>query len=523
MQGNRCNSSLPGVVPGPGYFNVFPPQNAPSKLSLKISSLDLNSYPGLTILFFAKIYSFTDKTDTRILILDSPNFFYFRYNPPVGATEEDISLYSRNPAGGVMPIYTAPMSTSGWRLGQWVPISFSMFRTTNPLITPPIDSCSIMDIKLTKLAAAQAAAGLFSNYAVTEITIPGSYVGLLSDITIYKTFIINPWSFNKWGGNFNNNQKFILYTFAMKSTGSGQSCLLNSEIDGYNVGALNIRCIEDYNDYRDSNNCIATNQGTFNIDANYSKICTGCNCDNNVFCMRAIGFWSWCNYVNYGCEYNDVNLVRLILELNANTAQCRANNGFDAHRFANGQYMPNIVSFQGAYSMNVWVMNQSYVRDTDPNTAAFRLSNFKKLEIAWNYHTKFSFTYTRVDALNNVVNRYYATCYPMADLSKPSNDGAGQTLTYNFSAAGGFNGHENRWVFFTCGVDQVNKTMYISQNNVNPNSSSFTSSNTIPSGLTNLRLTETSIANYGITYFRRLRLWSCYDCGTAYIYLYFIC
>ena len=451
--------------------------------------------------------------------MDSSNFFQFQYNPP-GAAEEDITLYSRDPAGGSMAVYQATRSATGWMLGQWVPISISMFRTSNPDITPPMETCTVLGVKLIKLAAARAATGTFTNYAVTELTIPGSFVGLLSDITIYKTYIINPWSFSKWGGNFTNNQKFVLYTFAMKSTNAGQSCLLDTEIDGYNVGSLNIRCIEDYNEYQDTTYCGGV-QGRYYLDANYSKQCSTCCCDNNTYCVRNAACGG-CNWENYGCEYNDQSLVRLILQLSGNGVQCRNHYGFDAHRFANGQQMPNIVSYQGAYSMNVWVLTQSYVRDPDTVTAQFSLSNFSNFEIAWNYHTKFKFSYTRTNATGTIVNRYYATCYPMADLSNPNLDGTGQTLTYNSSTAPVYNGHYNRWVFFACGVDPVNKTMYISQNNINPNSSTFTSTVTIPSGLTTLKLTETSVANYGMTFFRRLRLWNCYDCGTAYIYLPFV-
>jgi hypothetical protein len=177
LVGNMCKSTTNNTGSGFYYF-INPTTNPPNKLSLNISSLNLANYPALTIFFFLKVHGFTTTaSNTKIIIFDSTNTFDLFYNSATRA----ISLEYN----GVVQYTYANYQEKYF--GVWVPISLALFRSPSLTLQPNMSQMTIDDTLLPKLTATD------PNYGVTEISFPKGFIGMVSEIRLYSTFVVNAW------------------------------------------------------------------------------------------------------------------------------------------------------------------------------------------------------------------------------------------------------------------------------------------------------------------------------------------
>ena len=173
--GNSCKAN----GPTPFYFFKSPSGIPPAtKLSLNIAPLNLAAYPGLTIFMYLKIYGFLNTAPNKKIITFGPNFDLFSDPATFG-----LSLNY----GGILQFNYADLQQDYF--GKWVTISIAMYRSINPSLTPHMNAMSILYTNLERKDVTM------SSYAVTELSISSSFIGLVSDINIYKSFIINAYGF----------------------------------------------------------------------------------------------------------------------------------------------------------------------------------------------------------------------------------------------------------------------------------------------------------------------------------------
>ena len=207
-----------------------------------------------------------------------------------------------------------------------------------------------------------------------------------------------------------------------------------------------------------------------------------------------------CNNFTTGCEHRDRRFVpaQLFWENDVNTGRiyCDDHNGLDWARYQKGT-VSNVTNpkIGSSFSIDLWWYTQSYVPQ-----------NFNKFTITWNYHNQISFYYTNPS--------FYAECWPMIDVNNPSITPTSQRLNMG--------NNDRRWRYFNCGVDTISYKYTISSTGVQGASVAFASPIIIPNGTTTLHFNEESITNFGVVYFRQLRLWSCYQCSLAFWHLRFL-
>jgi len=86
---------------------------------------------------------------------------------------------------------TTTLGFKGTYFGRWCPISISMYRSATSTLFPNMHSmtigCQLLNTPVTP----------YASFAFTQFLISGSYIGLISDVNFYKTFMINAWSIGK--------------------------------------------------------------------------------------------------------------------------------------------------------------------------------------------------------------------------------------------------------------------------------------------------------------------------------------
>ena len=186
LYGNTCKTLNPTQF----YFRS-PPNNISTGIQLNLSNVDLTS-PALTVSFFIKVYGFIQNSpmDYTIVNFDSTNNFILRFNP----TSQSGSL--RLVYNGVTQYEykvdaTTTLGFKGTYVGRWCPISIAMYRSATSTVFPNMHSMTIGY----QLLYAQSTP--YASFAFTQFKISGSYIGLISDVNIYRTFIINAWSIGK--------------------------------------------------------------------------------------------------------------------------------------------------------------------------------------------------------------------------------------------------------------------------------------------------------------------------------------
>ena len=138
------------------------------------------------------------------------------------------------------------------------------------------------------------------------------------------------------------------------------------------------------------------------------------------------------------------------------------------------------------YTMQFWMFVNNYV-----------LSNFLGVTFTWDMHNKI--VISRIGAGAS----YQFTCYPFWDNANP----ATYTLKYDYTTA---LPNINMWNFISCAVDNtVVKQFYSMTDLVSaaPQSIAGASPNLIPLTSTSFSFIDNSIIDYGVLFFRQIRLW----------------
>ena len=200
----------------------------------------------------------------------------------------------------------------------------------------------------------------------------------------------------------------------------------------------------------------------------------------------------------WSCENKFYTKDLLIWESNdkANLIICSSIRYINFNRYQSNT-LSSVISPQGAFNMDFWFYSQSYVYTSNS-------SNFGQIEITWDRHTKV--------IIKNMSNILTVTCNPVIDINNPSNDPTPKSI----SLTGVIN---MSWKYISCGVDSLAKNFFLTTTPFTLSSTSFTSINTIPNSPVNLKIVEGSTDNYGHTYITNLRLWNCYSCNSASIYV----
>jgi hypothetical protein len=173
MKGSVCIKSNSGNA---YYYFSNPGTAGLAKFSLNISSLSLASKPSITIFMFLKIFGFTKTAaNKKILILDSLVDLYF------DPTTYGLIFEYNGTKQFAYPNFQQSL------FGVWVPISIALFRSATAAVIPNLNSLSIDKVNLECLDTS------YPSIPVTEISFPNGFIGYVSDVTIYSTFIINAW------------------------------------------------------------------------------------------------------------------------------------------------------------------------------------------------------------------------------------------------------------------------------------------------------------------------------------------
>ncbi len=186
LYGNTCKTLNPTQ-----YYFRSPPNNVSTGIQLKVSNVDLTS-PALTVTFFLKVYGFIQNSpmDYTILKFDSTNNFILRFNP--NSQSGSLSLvYNTVTQYEYQVDATTTLGFKGTYFGRWCPISISMYRSATSTLFPNMHSMTI-GYQLLNTPVTP-----FASFAFTQFLISGSYIGLISDVNFYKTFMINAWSIGK--------------------------------------------------------------------------------------------------------------------------------------------------------------------------------------------------------------------------------------------------------------------------------------------------------------------------------------
>ena len=180
--GNKCLNHPTGSL-----FYKNPPSNASGDISLNISSLNIQSQPGITLMFFVKIYSFSSKTSpASIITFDSINNFALKYDSNL----KTVTFTFQNVKDFFYNVGTGNDFKNDF-FGKWVPYSISMFRSADTTTLPVMTSATIYYQLLARNNQ------IFNSYEIREITFSRHFIGLISNFQILNSFTINPWGLGK--------------------------------------------------------------------------------------------------------------------------------------------------------------------------------------------------------------------------------------------------------------------------------------------------------------------------------------
>ena len=496
------------------------------EFELDFRELELNNYPGLTVFFYIKLYGFTSeqvknyKTDNNpifdIIYFSNNKLFKLSYD----TEEKSLKLILND---NIQFKYNSFLEN----IGTWIPISISAYRSFDETFHKNFNA---MTVKTTPLEY------YFSDYSnkIYEKLIFETFrlsrmmIGHISDVTLFKSFIINALGYASHKDNPNSifselnpdGLNIIIKTFPLKYKKepiksyneennefiieswpqSTSHCLdetLYIENANNNI-KTRAKCVEDYLTYTDQN-CNDLEYVKFNTD-NTPPICVekASNCENinQILLINPV-----CDYLYTTCDNWSVNSIKNLIFLyekstNINYIRCGNAFGLDVARFKENS-VPNILSPTNEFKMEFWFLSQSYVGN-----------NFEELTINWNNHVKIIASYDRT------LDQYSIKCY---GLNSEDNE---VSFSYNTNLES-----NNKWRYVVCGVNIEKNEIYttdLEKENQGPNyRKSLVTINIPTTDLTTLTINENSPTNFGVTYIKELRLWKCYDCSSDKAFISF--
>ena len=520
----KANYSLKGATctltsNNDGYFYYINPLTSGEELELNFIDLNLDSYPGLTVFFYMKLYGFTKAQINNykynhisifdIIYFNNDKTFKLSYD----FEEESLKLILND---NVKFKYKSFIDN----LGTWVPISIAAYRSFDETFHKNFNA---MTVKTTPLEY------YFSDYSnkiyekliFETFKISKMMIGHICDVTLFKSFIINALGYashkdnpNSIFSNLNEDGlNIIIKTFPLKYKKEpikvydeeknevkiqswptttlhclGETSYIENDNNNIKTKA---KCVEDYLTYTDQN-CNDLEFVKLNTDSTPPTCVENASKCENI--NQILSITNNCDYLYTTCDNWSVNSIKNLIFLyekstNINYIRCGNAFGLDVARFKENS-VPNILSPINEFKMEFWFLSQSYVGN-----------NFEELSINWDNHLKIIASYDRI------LNQYSIKCY---GLNSEDNEAS---FSYNLNID-----NNNKWRYVVCGVNIQKNEMYttdLDRQNQGPNYRKSLITINIPSNdLTTLTIKESSPTNFGVTYIKELRLWDCYDCSS---------
>ena len=485
---NRCEGKEDNY-----YYFRNPGTHQPDEISLSISKYNFAQYKAITVLFFIKIYSFLDnasellnKQSQKLITFDKTSNFHLRFIRKNESEDGRIELIY----GSYEEIQFQRQVYRSNLFGKWIPISIAAFKEYDTTISRSIIQMTVNYENLPYLIPKNTIhTFLFQNFIIHK-----QWVGLLSDVTFYKGFIVNAFGFRK----HHDQSDLLLVTFPLKSQYQS-TCIQDSQLNSDTAVNLGIVCAADFNPYMNFTECAndtaeAANNPDYDKNSGFiveSNQKANCDVDStHIFNIRGVPT----------CDYRDQHFYSYLFTLKEDAIVCFKNERVDLARFNTGT-IKNIVNVQTAFSIDFWFYTRSYYHNNEK-------INFDSFTLSWNNHMKIKIQSNITEQAGVINNNLLVQCYPVINELYPNKDPTPQSFIEDAMKG---------WIYINCGVNYPDRIMYITNTNANGISHQFTTENTIPIlGTSILSFKETSINSYGVTFMAELRLWSCYDCSASF-------
>ena len=530
MQSNHCYGDENQTETESDIYNIFknPAENAPEILSFDINAQKLKSERAITVFFFIKLYGFveevkkTDKKEIKIIILDSESNLYLAYNTDREHQSLDFKLNER-------VIFRYDQFRESF-FGLWIPISITVFREYNRTFTMNMVSAS-MQYKTLGFNMGGGNVELLTEFPkinITEFSITNKWIGLLSDVKIFNTFILNAWGIVKFHSEDEVAKKpFKQIDFKIK--GSTTECVKQSDLSmdlGY---TLKVKCVPDFNPHWVKCSSMTINGHYWDQGEIYGFCIDDCGSDLHPRkCLGNTCYLGNCtsrSYINGAFEYktdlfkNFYCTIKSEKDNDKNTLyrlQSTPLYHFDWNRFSHAEGT-NILSPIDTYSIDFWFYTQNFRNVRYPkdkfNSGENKYTNsnqkyktythnFDNIVIIWDYHTYVKVYYNRTNGY------YYAQCIPLYVINHPE-------YTSTFVNEINLTVSHHSWIHITCGAHLSENATYLSKDD-NINQQFFIPPITIPTNKNvTLVIDENSPRGYGVTAIGDLRLWKCYSCAQS--------
>ena len=492
------------------YIFKNPIENGPEKLSLKINAEKLVNQRAVTIFFFIKLYGFIENISNNeekeiiLIYLDSNPQLYLAYE-----TKWE-SLYFKYD-GRIIYNYTNFKN----KFGLWIPISIAAFREYNRTFTLNMVTASILYSNLGYNMGGGTRENSpsriteFPKMQFTEFSITNKWIGLISDLKIYNTFILNAWGVIRYK-NKDEVSKMPYVQIDLKSKDNEINCIISSDLLLDINHDIKIKCIPDFNPHwynvNSQGSCVDSDQGEISgFQVAY--------CGSDLYPRKCLGniCYSGCAgyYVNQALEYKTDLFKNYYYTINSESDDniyyylVAKPLGFsDWNRFSHAE-ANNIMSPIDIYSLDFWFYTQNFRNVKNPKEQYYGNNytiNFDNFVIIWNYHTYIKVYY------NKSTEYYNAQCIPLYVINYPE-------YTSNFKNEIQLTKYHNQWIHITCGVHLSENSTFITKS-VDVNTKLFNVPTTIPKNKNvTLIIDENSPRGYGVTLISDIRLWKCYSCG----------
>ena len=503
IQANKCYGE-DKYSPQPYYVFKNPIINGPEIVSFDIDTNRLQNERAITLFFFIKIYGIMEEIkrdedkEVKLIILD-PDLYIAYHNQKL--TQNLIFKYKEK----VIFEYEFYRNTS---FGHWIPISLSVFREYDRTFTMNMVTCSVLN---TQLGFDMKNTGLISEYpkiVISEFSITNKWVGLLSDLKIYNTFMVNAWGIIKYGEE-DEVARFPFRQIDFKVKESNNECIKHSDLLTDLGNTYKINCVLDFNPHlvscsSQSSQAVIWDQGLL-----YGFCNGGCGesdkCLGNL-CIKSVCYYSNSKSFEYKSDlwnYNFISMGQTRNIFNPNILSILSVPkiyNFDWNRRPHAESY-NIASPNNTYSICFWFLSKNFrnVKNAIELYGNEHTQNFENIILIWDYHTYIKVYY------NKTTNKFVAQCIPLYVINHPE-------YTSNIFEVNLING-EGKWSYINCGVNIAEKITYVTENDT-INDQIFNPLIQIPTDKTvSLIIDENSPRGYGFTFVTDIRLWKCYSCG----------
>ncbi len=468
-----------------GNFLKIPIKNYTNKfISLNTVSLKDNFYLStenqFTITIWIKYFGQLDSMSTpcfTLLRFKKDGSRYICFN----ATEGKLYFYE-----GTSIIYQDNAVFQSF-IGQWCLISVTNFINVDPVVKDlqnyqtSLAKFYVHDTEIKKQGPEIASPG----WKFDAIDIGYEFTGLLSDLRVFRNFILNPYAYVT--GNKRSMYMMINYPLDGKSsitdcvtdqildTKAYSDITLDPTLNSYSK-KLGVDCKPDYNSYL-TGSCSAGTYYDYNELANKEVPCTAC--DGGCLDNCAGKGKNKCQ-----CDFASANQI-LRYDTNTTSHYCDVLPYLDFAKSDALNLSPVQPAKTGEFTLELWFNLYSYKDD---------YIAFDSEEIIWDNHLSL-----KIYSVNNTLG---IACNPVYKLSSETN-------YYPYGKSEVLGKGIKTWIYLFCSVSIPNKVFFTNKGVVYPIDTPLT---LIPDyqSLTPSTLTVRSAGriNYGYLFIKDLRLWS---------------